>query len=87
MHAQTREYKTVDWRWSLSRVQSVTMVFSALLDVGGGCMLTTVHSIYPLHPLPSKTSEKWLPVLSYDDPLPKLFSHKDPCEVMCCFFK
>ncbi len=61
---QTRDY--IDWRWQHFCVHSVTMVFSAQLAEGRG-LCPTPNSLYLppplelLRPLPSKTSEIWLP--------------------------
>ncbi len=74
---QTREY--LDWRWTLSCVCSEMMVFSAQLAEEGAHAPSPFHSLYlppsfelPRHfqPLPSKTIDKKLPVLSLVAPLP-----------------
>jgi hypothetical protein len=74
---QTREY--IDWRWPLSCVHSIIMVFSAQLAEGGGSWpLLSFYCICPHHksfiapstPLPSKTSELQQPVRKLIAPLP-----------------
>jgi hypothetical protein len=63
-----------NWQWPLSSVHSAMMIFSAQPADGGGCTPSPFRSLPPplelLHPLPSKTSERMLPILI----LP--FSHK-----------
>ncbi len=78
-----REY--MDWRWPFSSVHSIKMVFSAQV-AEGGVAPHPLHYIYPppqklhrpLHPLPSKTNETQLPVLSHIAPLPFLSGAFEP---------